>query len=335
MKNAQNIRPYLGSARQLGAIRNLEIADGPGRGMRLLDVDNGSGLHFSVYPDRALDIGEASFMGTPFVWLPNSGAAAPAFYDADGIEWLRTWGGGMLTSCGYLNVGGPGVAGNEKHGLHGRVSHLPATGVSLFSGWENGRYVFRISGEVRHARVFGENLLLRRTISTAHGENTVTIEDRVVNEGFSETPFLQLMHMNFGWPLVSEAARLEADAHKVDPQNEIAARDLEHWAEMTPPQPGFVEEVFYHHLDAGTDGFAGISLVNPEEKIRLRVDFRKKELPYLVEWKMMGQGEYVLGLEPANCLPEGQAKNAEKGTLRRLAPGEESVSVVRVSLSAL
>jgi hypothetical protein len=36
----------------------------------------------------------------------------------------------------------------------------------------------------------------------------------------------------------------------------------------------------------------------------------------------MGQGEYVLGLEPANCLPENQNNNRAKNTLKTIKPGE-------------
>ncbi|MCQ2351931.1 MAG: aldose 1-epimerase family protein [Victivallaceae bacterium] len=332
---SENDRPCLGSMRQLAAIRNLQIAEGPGRGMRLVEIDNGSGLRFSVYPDRALDIGEASFRGENFVWLPNDGASAPAFYDAQGFEWLRTWGGGMMTTCGFLNVGGPGEAGGENHGLHGRISHTPVTHLSTDARWENGRYQLTVSGEARHARVFGENLLLRRKITTFYGENTIEIENCVTNDGFRDAPYMLLMHMNFGWPLVSFGAYLEAPKHEVIPQNAVAQAGLKAWQYMEEPQKGFTEQVFYHKLPSGADGFAAIELVNHDSRRKLRVAYRTKELPYLVEWKMMGQGEYVLGLEPANCLPEGQNANAARKTLQTLAPGESATSVVRVSIEEL
>ena len=45
-------------------------------------------------------------------------------------------------------------------------------------------------------------------------------------------------------------------------------------------------------------------------------------LPVLNQWKQMGEGEYVTGLEPGNCYPIGQKANAEKGMLRMIEPGE-------------
>ena len=38
---------------------------------------------------------------------------------------------------------------------------------------------------------------------------------------------------------------------------------------------------------------------------------------------MLGQGAYVLGIEPANCHVEGRARERERGTLEFLQPGEK------------
>jgi hypothetical protein len=45
-------------------------------------------------------------------------------------------------------------------------------------------------------------------------------------------------------------------------------------------------------------------------------------LPELIQWKQVGQGAYVLGLEPANCRPEGRSAARQRGKLVELAPGE-------------
>jgi hypothetical protein len=37
---------------------------------------------------------------------------------------------------------------------------------------------------------------------------------------------------------------------------------------------------------------------------------------------MNGEGTYVVGMEPANCLVEGRDKERERGTLQFLQPGE-------------
>ena len=250
MEDRKTLRRYIGSERQLGAVRRAVLDDGKGRGMRILEVDNGSGLRFTVYPDRGMDIGEASFRGVNLAWLPQS-PTAPQFYEATQFNWLRSWGGGLLTGCGLANVGGPNNAGGEEHGLHGRLSHTPAEEVNSRAFWRDEQhYVFELSGRVRHSRVFGENLLLSRRISCFRGENTIIVEDEVENQGFAPSPFMLLYHMNFGWPLVSEKSELAAVEHRVTPQNVHAAEAVAVWNRVLAPREGFAEQVLYHEIPA-------------------------------------------------------------------------------------
>ncbi|MEA3346163.1 MAG: DUF4432 family protein, partial [Chloroflexota bacterium] len=50
--------------------------------------------------------------------------------------------------------------------------------------------------------------------------------------------------------------------------------------------------------------------------------YRKAELPHFTEWKQMGDGDYVVGMEPANCLVEGRDVDRAAGRLQFLEPGE-------------
>ncbi len=76
---------------------------------------------------------------------------------------------------------------------------------------------------------------------------------------------------------------------------------------MASPQAGYREQVFYHDLPADADGWASITLTNPALGLRLTVRCWKPTLPNLIHWKQMGQGAYVVGIEPANCHVEGRA----------------------------
>ena len=331
----QYMHPRIGSMRQIASLRRAVLDDDKGRGMRVIDLDNGSGLSFTVYPDRGMDLGEAHYKGIPLVWLTANGPVAPQFYEAKGFNWLRTWGGGLLTGCGLMNVGGPNSCGGEDHGLHGRLSHTPAGEVNTRTGWNGDRYELEVTGKIRVSRVFAKNLLLTRRISTALGDNTITVEDRIENQGFNSTPLMMLSHMNFGWPLLDEDSYLEAAPHKVRPQNDIAAAGIREWDRFLAPQAGFQEQVFYHDIPGDAEGIASIRLVNPKLKLALRVSYRLAELPYLVQWRMCGQGEYVCGLEPANCYPEGQSAMAKQNLLQKLEPGESRSTLIRIGLEEL
>ena len=332
--NKSHLSPRLGHMAQLASIRRLVSDDGKGRGMRVLEINNGSGLSFTVHPDRGMDIGQAYYKGTPLAWVSRNTEVSPQFYDADGCEWLRTWGGGLLTGCGLTNVGGPNSAPDGTHGLHGRLSHLPSEEVNTKADWtDDGTYQLSVTGRVRQSKVFGENLLLSRQITTSLGDASITVRDTVQHQGFAPSPLMLLYHVNLGWPLVDEGATLEAPPHEVTPQNAHAAAGLADWPHISAPIPGFGEQVYYHALPPeDAQGLASVRLVNPRLGLAFKVSYRTAELPYLIQWKMMGQGEYVVGLEPANCYPEGQDKIARRGLLRHLAPGETSEMLVKLSV---
>jgi len=324
---------HVGRMEQLAAIRRYSLEDGKGRGMRAFEVSNASGFDFTVYPDRGLDIGPARFNGLPLTWMTQNGPVAPAFYDKQGIEWLRAWGGGLVTTCGWLNVGGPCETVLGEHGLHGRADVTPAEEVNARAYWDAaGDYVLEVSGKIAHTRVFGENLVTTRTITTRLGKAELLLIDRTENLGFDTMPLMQLYHMNFGWPLIGEKTRLVAAPHAVVPKDDAAAKGVAEWDTMPPPTHGFAEQVLYHDLPADADGNCAITIANPDFGADVRLSFRKAELPYLVQWRMPGQGEYVMGLEPGNCEPVGQPAFEKTGRLRRIEPGQVVETRVRLDI---
>ena len=71
---------------------------------------------------------------------------------------------------------------------------------------------------------------------------------------------------------------------------------------------------------------------NEKMALGFYVKFKKETLPYLSQWKMIGEGEYVLGIEPGNCLPEGRPKEREAGRLVTLKPGESRKMVLEIGI---
>ena len=117
-----------------------------GRGIRIADVDNGSGLRFAVLLDRGMDIGDASFNGVPFAYQSPVGMVHPPYFEPDGYRWLRSFGGGLMTGCGLRNVGNPeveeGMCVTGPQGLHGRLSNTPAEDIA----GKTGNTVYRSAG---------------------------------------------------------------------------------------------------------------------------------------------------------------------------------------------
>ena len=76
----QTLRQYVGDPDSLFGIRDYTFNDGPARGMRALEVDNGKGLAMTFLPDRALDIPFLRYKGVNVSFASKVGLRAPAFY---------------------------------------------------------------------------------------------------------------------------------------------------------------------------------------------------------------------------------------------------------------
>ena len=59
--------------------------------------------------------------------------------------------------------------------------------------------------------------------------------------------------------------------------------------------------------------------------------YNKTTLPCFTEWKMMGKTDYVLGLEPGNCTPDGRDVLRKNGTLKFLQPEQSETTAVKFS----
>jgi hypothetical protein len=318
----EQLRQMTATMAQLAGISLYELADGKPRGMRCADMYTGSGLRFQVFLDRAVDIGAAEYAGIPVAWI-HPALGTPDQYEPEGYGWGRTWGGGLVTTCGLTFFGQPEVDEGEQLGLHGRIAHTPAEKVCVVEGWRGDDYILQISGQVRQVVLGGENLLLSRTISTQLGASWLTIDDVVRNEGFQPTPHMILYHCNFGFPVVSPWSELLVDDEWVRPRDERAQRGLDTHTRFEQPAPDYPEQVFFHKPRVGADGMVSAALVNRDMGFGAYIRYRAAELPCLAQWKQMAQGAYVCALEPANQWETPRHVLREQGRLRYLAPGEE------------
>jgi len=58
--NPKELARRVGTMKQLAGIRTSVLDDGKARGIRIADIDNGSGFRFTILLDRGMDIGEAN-----------------------------------------------------------------------------------------------------------------------------------------------------------------------------------------------------------------------------------------------------------------------------------
>ncbi|MFB2585789.1 aldose 1-epimerase family protein [Herbiconiux liukaitaii] len=317
----------VGSLGQVARVDRFVDDDGPSRGARRLRVVNGGGLEFDVHPDRGLDIGAASFKGLPLAWISSTGFTRPDAYRPDGRGWLRSFGGGLVTTCGLDSFGPPADDVDGVVGMHGPIGNISATLIEVSATPE----LVTVTGEVRQASVFHENLVLRRTIRSTVGSSSFTIDDTVTNEAETVSPHMVLYHVNLGWPLLDTGAVIDIPAASVEPRDPDAAGGFDDRAAIGEPTIGFREQVYVHR--AGDDRVAHVT----NESRGLRFTLRHSEtLPAIFQWKLTATKHFVLGLEPANT-PEinGRAAAREHGILPQLEPGESRSYSIEIEVNEI
>src|SRR5690606_30825938 len=130
------------------------------------------------------------------------------------------------------------------------------------------------------------------------------------------------------------------------PSRRVTPRDpgvpVEGYDRWAPPDPGYSERVYDHHDLESVDGFATASIHNPAfpicggaRPVTAKLSWKTDALPHMIQWKMAGAGEHVLGIEPANCRVEGRAVERQRGTLKLIQPGETVKFCVALELSVL
>ncbi|MEP7287275.1 MAG: aldose 1-epimerase family protein [Chloroflexota bacterium] len=320
----RELEGFTGDLRQIADIRLVTLDDGMERGVRVAEVRTGSGFDFTVLLDRAMDIGTATFNGVPIAWQSGTGAANPSRYEPSSKGWLRTFHGGLLALCGLSQAGAANTdpETGEELGLHGRIGTVPAQDIRIERVWlKDDQWVMRLSGTVDEVSLFGWRLRLERIMEFTPGQPAVLIHDRVRNMGGLPAPLMVLYHCNFGWPLVSPDSEIISPSKNIKPRDAVAEPGIGQWHKLQKPTPGYAEQVFFHYTEP-SEQLLSASIVNKALELGLSVLFDSRTLPYLTEWKQMGYSDYVVGLEPGNCLPMGRTEARTAKQLRMLPPGE-------------
>lgn len=338
----------VGSLAQVGGVQLLSFEEGHARGTRGIEFRTGTGFSFTVIPDRGFDVGPAEYQGVGLCWLPPKLLAAPWYYegDLDATAWLRVGLGGLFNTAGLVSIGTPEEVDTSdygftqrltaRYGTHDRIALTPASRFTLGEDWNDDRCILWAEGVVRQDIAYGENLSLRRRYEAELGENSFRIVDVVTNEGWFPTPHQQLYHFNIGFPIVGEATEtlattIEEPAAMHFSTEEApgeADRDPPSWRTATAPQQGFTHEGYVAKMKADAQGLAAVAFVNR----RLRPDlgglgvylrYDSTTLPTYIAWRMMREGLYAMGMEPATNPFGNPSDLIAEGYPLLLQPGDE------------
>lgn len=339
------IRRRVGHLSQVAGVRLLTSDNGPSRGVRLLEFRTGTGFVFEVAVDRGFDVGRCEYRGASVAWIPPTMLPAPWFFeDQSGFGWLRTGLGGLNNTCGLVHIGNPEetpvphynfpARPTERYGVHDRAALIPAELVSFGERWQDGRYVLEAVGRVTQAQAYGETLVLTRTYRAEMGASHFTMTDVVENRGFLPAEHMLLYHINIGYPFVDDGAEFIAPVAG-PPQLLFGTADVadpSSWSRFVEPQSNWVQQTFEHRM-VQTDGKVEVAIFNPNlfRGTGVSVRYDASAMPRYIEWRMMGEGQYAVGIEPCT---NGFGREAVKrdGELITLLPGEERIYKTRLAV---
>jgi len=331
------------NASQAGGIDAYCIDEGPARGVRAMCVNTGGGLRYRVLVDRGLDIDQAFFNQHSLAFLTHKGVTAPTRGLDRQLDWLKSFPGGLLTSCGPFNIGPPDQDAGEELGLHGPHSNSGATVESVVQPDPHcGQLEMSIAGTIHYGAFYGPCMRLRRTIRSMLGRNEIELTDEFFNAGNEPVPHAWLLHINFGYPLADVGAELCFDSPRIQPTDvpESRARFVKgaDYKRLPGPQArhrGPTSAVAYL-FPKPTDraGNATVAIVNRKLGIGVAIHYNTRQFPRCGNWQHFGPHEYVTALEPMNGTIEGRSKDRQAGLLDHIEPDGRKVYRYRLEVIA-
>lgn len=322
---------YAGSIQQLAYVRPIIYSEGRSSGLKAFDVKNGK-MSFRVLADKCLDISEFSYSGINISFLSKPGLQGLGHYDTNGPEAQRSIMCGLFFTAGLENIGAPCEVDGKNYPMHGRIRTTPAEHLSSNAYWDNDEYKIKISGEMREAELFGENLVLRRSIETICGTKSFILTDEFENEGFRDEPLMLLYHFNLGWPFLDENTKFFIPTKKITPRNHDTEGHESRYNLMEAPKDNEPEYVFIHEIKSDPQENTEVIAVNEALKLGVKISWNVKYLPHFMQWKSIASGDYVVGLEPANSIVHGRKWYHENGNLHTLAPFKRERNILTFTI---
>src|SRR5574341_55137 len=330
----------VGHISQVGGVQLYSFEDGPARGVRALEFRSGTGLMFKVAIERGMDVGYAEFRGESLAWIPPTKLAGPWYFEGqDEFGWLRTALGGFNNTCGMLHIGNPEevdvshynfpARAVDRYGVHDRAALIPGRLISCGERWEGDECIAEAVGEVVQAQAYGENLRLTRRYTCKLGESRFFMHDKIENAGYLRTSHMYLYHINAGFPIVDDGSELIAPSDPNNPSEVLFGNVSDPKSEFRffiQPAKNWIQQTYQHHMLSEADGSVPVAIVNPglnEGQGRgLYVVYNRRQMLNYIEWRMMGEGQYAVGIEPCTN-GFGREEVRQAGQQIMLQPGEK------------
>lgn len=331
MAKKSELMKYLGSMQQVAYIRPLNYTEGRSHGLSVFEVKNGC-MEFQVMADKALDVNQLSYKGINMNFLSKPGLQGRNQYDTNGDEAIRSIMGGLFFTSGIESICAPCNVDGVDYPMHGRMRTTPGEHLSSDAYWDGDEYTMVVKGEMREAALFGENMVLRREISTTYGSKTLTVTDEFENEGYREETLMLLYHINMGYPFLDENTKLYIPTAKVTARDKDSEGHEADYDKMDTPKDNEPEYVFIHDMQSDEENNTEVLVINEPLGLGLKLSYNMKYLPNFMEWKSTASGDYVIGLEPANSSVYGRMYHEERNNVHKLAPFAKEKNILHFTV---
>ncbi len=293
---------------QICSVRRYTLSEGKSRGVEVIDCDNGT-IRFLLNVSKALDVMQLYHKGQNISFLSKNA------FVKDNLNFLRRFEGGMLYTCGLDSVGG-----REGHELHGNLHNIPANVISCYAD-ETG---VTVVAEIVDTALFGQNLVLCRTVTAAVGSGKVTVEDVLQNRAYRTENYCLLYHVNFGYPMLDAGATVQIDTVEVTPRNEWSAQNAMRRTVIGENVDNEDETAYF--LKTATPK---ATLTNAKLGKEVTLSYSSDTLPCFVQWNSMASGDYALGFEPCTTYLD------DKFAYQTLGAGETVKFVLNIEVKEI
>ena len=309
----------IGSTSQLVSVTPVCLTDGKAAGVRCISIEGASGLSALLVQDRAMDIAQLRYRGTNISYMTANGISSPGLYGASDQRFDTNPFLGMMTTCGLDNTGPACTDEGREYYQHGRLSNTPAENVTISTSFDGEDASVCVECDIRIYQLGNYNFRLHRKIVFNDADRTIKIDDRVINESGKQQQVCLMYHCNFGYPFLDENAVIEIPSlSRRYKGNEDAPVDTDEILTIPAPSPDWKPQVIYHSFPSS--GMNTVRIVNNDRHMTAELSFSGESLPFLNQWRMFRDREYVLSLEPCNAVPYGRHGQKERNCAQYIDP---------------
>ncbi|NLJ94593.1 MAG: DUF4432 family protein [Clostridiaceae bacterium] len=307
---------------QIAGVRRFTYNDGNAKGLDACRVKTGSGLEFTVLEGRSMELYDLSFKGINLAFMYKNGLTNPMRVPQTPNEFLNYGVGGMMYTSGLMNSGQENTVDGLFQPLHGRISEQGAEQVQTYADFDpDSVFRIRLSGKTQESRLFEHQLNLHRSYSTELNADYFDLKDTIENPTCRPIDFSLMYHINFGYPFIDEGTELILpEGSECTARDDWSQENIDDRFKVTKPSCSYVEHLYYYSFPNLADDDVTAIIRNQKLGLEVHLSYSNTKMPWLMEWKSMGSGDYCFAVMPSTSSVKGREEELKENGLTTIAP---------------